>query len=306
VKTVLVTGGSGLVGRFIVDDLAARGWQVTIAGRREPPPGSFAATVRYSRLDLDPSTDYQKMTAGYDALVHAGFSHVAGRYRGGEGRDIIGFWDRNFLSTLLLFQAAQTSGVRRAVFLSSRAVYGRQPPGDPLSEETVCRPDSHYGLIKLACEQYLEKAARSSQLCASSLRVTGVYGLSSGHSINKWSQIIDDYLVGRPVSPRFGTEVHGRDVASAVRLMLESPTDGVCGQVFNVSDLALDRHDLLSLVRDRCGCSHPLPARAEAVGYNVMNTVKLQQLGWKPGGEALFRQTVRHMIDTAGDQPSSS
>lgn len=302
-KKVLITGGSGLVGRFIVDDLHARDWRVTIAGRHAPPTGSFPPSVGFRSLHLDTSSDFRRATTGFDVLIHAGFSHVAGRYRGGEGSDIRGFWDRNFLSSLLLFQAARQTGVKQILFLSSRAVYGRQPAGMELTEDSPCHPDTHYGLVKFACEQHLGSIARQSQLYAASLRVTGVYGVSHPGAKNKWAGLIRDYLAGQPITPRLGTEVHGRDVASAVRMVLEAPPDMMSGRAFNVSDLLLDQHDILLPVRDHFGCKHPLPARVDAAGYNVMNTSKLGQLGWRPGGRSLFEQT---MADIITDQSRSS
>ena len=293
-KTALVTGGSGFVGRFIVDALHRGSWQVTVAGRHRPQPGSLPSATAFLPLELEPSHDFGGALQGFDALVHAGFSHVEGHYRGGEGTDINGFWDRNFLATLRLFAAAETVGIQRAVFLSSRAVYGRQPPGQTLSEATACRPDTHYGLIKLAGEDYLNSRP---SLCGVSLRVTGVYGPSAPGARHKWSSLFSAYLAGRSIAPRFGTEVHGRDVGQAVLLMLEAPAERVCGRVFNVSDLALDRQDLLARLRDHRGSRHALPARADAAAYNVMETDRLRSLGWHPGGQALFERTVADMLN---------
>lgn len=302
-KRVLVTGGSGLVGRFIVDDLRKHGWTVTIAGRRAPTAGDLPADIGFQPLDLDPAADFSAATDGVDALVHAGFSHAAGRYRGGEGDDVRGFWDRNCLASQRLFEAATQRGVERIVFLSSRAVYGRQAPGLPLTEATPCHPDTHYGLVKYACEQHLGCLATHTEMTAASLRATGVYGMSRPGGAHKWDGLIRDYLAGRPVEPRLGTEVHGRDVAAAVRILLEVPRDVMADGIFNVSDLLLDRNDILLPVRRHFGCPHPLPERAEATAYNAMETSKLRQLGWRPGGRNLFDRTMTEIL--AGQSGSS-
>ena len=124
------------------------------------------------------------------------------------------------------------------------------------------------------------------------MRPTGVYGQSPFDGPHKWSELIDAYLAGEAIEPRFGTEVHGRDVAAAVQLALEAPAEAVAGKVFNVCDLALDRHDLLALVKAETGCPHPLPPRADRSLYNMADATRLRKLRWKPGREALLQKIV--------------
>lgn len=294
---VLVSGGTGTVGRFIVAFLLERQYQVTVAGRSPPPADMFQSPVDFRPLTLDPKTLYEPIVEDMDCLVHAAFDHVPGRYRGGEGDDIRGFWGRNFLSTLLLFHSARQAGLRRAVFLSSRAVYGVQPPGVALDEQMECHPDTHYGAVKLACERHLSKLSTTKDLTIASLRATGVYGQARTGEKHKWSALFDDYLSGKTIEPRCGTEIHGGDLARAVVHLLELPAEALSGECFNASDMLLDRHDLLDIVKQHRGCPHPLPARADATAYNAMSTAKLTQLGWQPGGKTLLRQSVVEMLE---------
>ncbi|MCY6379307.1 NAD-dependent epimerase/dehydratase family protein [Hoeflea prorocentri] len=296
---LLVTGGSGIVGRFVVEELSKKGYDVTIASRTPPDKSLFLKPPDHIAMTLDPKTRFQAIVNGFDQLVHAGFSHEPGLYRGGEGDNPSGFWRHNFLATLLLFQAAAHCGVKRAVFLSSRAAYGKQRRGARLFEQTECRPDTHYGAIKHACERHLSQLASGTGLCVASLRVTGVYGATAAGGTHKWSTLFSDYLEGKPVEPRCGTEVHGRDVASAIRLMLEAKDKQVRAGVFNVSDLLIDRHDLLKLVQAQTGSANTLPKPADRRGYNIMDTTKIAALGWKPGGEPLLRAEVSRLIEQA-------
>lgn len=304
-KKVLVTGGSGTVGRFIVEELARNGYNVTIAGRTAPDQSLFDEQHKYIKMSLDPKTRFQEVVSGFGSLVHAGFSHAPGLYRGGEGKDVSGFWRRNFLATLLLFQAAAHAGVQRAVFLSSRAAYGKQRRGARLYEQTECHPDTHYGAIKLACERHLSQLATQTGLCTASLRITGVYGAPSTGGTHKWSALFSDYLEGRPIEPRCGTEVHGRDVANAARLMLEAKDKDIRAEIFNVSDLMIDRRDLLSMVQAETGCSNAPPEPADRRGYNIMDTSKIAALGWKPGGEPLLEEEVSRLVARTGQGQSS-
>lgn len=249
---VLLTGATGVVGRFVAPALVAAGHRLTRLGR--------SGDVGWTLEDGAPRLPRA------DALVHLAFDHVPGRYRGGEGDDPARFRRLNLDGTLRLFDAA---GEARIVFLSSRAVYGDHRRGAFLKETDTAVPDSLYGEVKLAAERALGQRGAA-------LRATGVYGGAPC----KWQDLIDGYLRGEAIAPRMATEIHGEDVAGAVLRLLESAEAGA----FNASDLKLDRHDLLARVQALTGCPHPPPPVAEGPGPGVMATCRLRMTGWRPGG----------------------
>lgn len=250
---VLVTGAGGIVGRFVVPALEAAGHRVTRLGRQ---PGDHPWDLAHTAPRLPRA----------DALVHLALAHVPGAYRGGEGDDPAGFRRLNLDGTRALFDAA---GDARIVFLSSRAVYGDRRRGVFLKESDAAEPDSLYGEIKL-----LGEAAVGGR--GVSLRATGVYG---GRP-HKWEGLFADYLAGREIAPRVATEVHGDDVAAAVLALLGGGETGA----FNVSDLLLDRHDLLGRVQALTGSPFPPPPRFAGDPPGRMTICRLRMLGWRPGG----------------------
>lgn len=284
---VLVTGATGIVGRFIVEALTARGHAVMAMGRTPPARGFFSGPVDFVSGDLEPAHAAPDLFAGVDGFVHAAFHHAPGKYRGGEGDDPETFRRLNVDGSIALFEAAKRAGVGRAVFLSSRAVYGVQPPGAVLTEETEPHSDTLYGAAKLDVERALAAMADDAFLPVS-LRVTGIYGPAGPERAHKWAGLFADHEAGKPISPRVGTEVHGDDMAAAVALMLEGDAAAIRaalpGPVFNVSDILLDRRDLLAEYDRLTGCDRPLPARADASAYNAMDCRRLAGLGWKPRG----------------------
>lgn len=289
--SVLVTGGTGFVGRFVVEALLRQGRSVRVMGRTLPVDGFFSAPVEFVEGSLDPDRDQSAAFAGVSAFVHASFDHLPGRYRGGEGDDGAGFRRRNLDGSVALFEAARRAGVGRVVFLSSRAVYGIQPPGAGLFERTAPHSDTLYGEVKLAAERALA-AMSDDDFRGASLRVTGVYGPAAPGRAHKWSDLFDDYLAGRNVGPRRATEVHGDDVAAAVLLALDASKPP---PVLNVSDILLDRHELLAIVQAATSCAHPLPPRS-VEPVNAMNCDLLCSLGWRPGGVGLLEQTVARLL----------
>ncbi|MGY5779034.1 NAD-dependent epimerase/dehydratase family protein [Rhizobium sp. LEGMi135b] len=285
---VLISGGTGLVGRYIAEELLSAGYKVAIGGRNPPAPGLFSHPVSFVPLSLDPAENQSRAFDDAYFFVHAAFSHVAGRYRSGEGDDPENFRHLNLDGTVKLFETARKSGIRRCIFLSSRAVYGDPIAGKELTEATEPKPNTLYGEMKRDAEHALFSLSALGFVTAS-LRATGVYG---DLRPNKWDKLFDDYLSGKPVPSRAGTEVHGRDLGRAVRLLLETEAGRIGGQAFNLSDILTDTHEILSHLQSATDCSHALPAPAEHGAVNAMDTAKIRTLGWQGGGKTLLRQTI--------------
>lgn len=285
--TILISGATGFAGRFIAEGFLKDGHDVIAMGRAWPPPGFFSEPVEWVAGDLDPDHDFAPAFSGVDVFIHCAFQHVPGRYRGGEADDPDGFVRANVDGTLALMQAAQTAGVCRTIFLSSRAVYGPQPPGTTLTEQTPCAPDTLYGEVKLAVEQALADIA-SDRFLPVILRATGIYGPGGPGRTHKWSDLCTAFKAGEPIASRIGTEVHGDDLANAVCLLATCPTAVLSRfgppPIFNVSDILLDRHDLLAAYAAKAAITHAPPHRADAAAFNVMDCSRLKALGWRPRG----------------------
>lgn len=283
---VAITGGTGLVGRFLTQEVLDAGEHVTLLGRA-PAPAFFkgAVTVQPWRLGQRPQLK------GHDLLIHCAFAHVPGRYRGGEGDDPAGFIAANQDGTAALFDAARDAGASRVLFLSSRAVYGDYPDGTRLDENLTPRPDTLYGRVKLHSEQRLEDMS-SDVFAGISIRATGVYGPAGPDRRHKWADLFDDFRAGRCITPRRGTEVHGDDLAAAARLLRGAPAGA-----YNLSDMIVDRHELLTLVAalEKRDTRPPAPSTAPV---SQMSTTRIRGLGWRPGGLEKLKQALPGLIQT--------
>ena len=282
---VLITGASGAVGRFILPALRDAGHEPVVLGRTEVAGAGFVPWQLGAPVVLP--------EAG--ALVHAAFDHVPGLYRGGEGDDPEGFWRRNVEGTRRLFEAALARGVTRVVFLSSRAAYGDAAPGAILRETDPATGGTLYGQAKHATEWMLDAFADQGMRPVS-LRATGVHGLAPGTGAHKWVGLFRSYLAGEPIAPRVATEVHGADLAAAVTLMLATAETE---RLYNVSDILLDRRDLLGRVAALTGRAHPLPEPGDPAALAVMATDRLRGLGWTPGGLARLDADLPGLVAAA-------
>ncbi len=118
-RKILVLGASGLIGRFVTDDLRARGFHVVGIARR------FAASQKASKLDLEMPV----MSMETDSLARLIGEHdidvvvnCLGVLQDGPGSDV-GAVHRDFVARLL--QAIQASG--RAIRLVHISIPGEPP-----------------------------------------------------------------------------------------------------------------------------------------------------------------------------------
>lgn len=284
---ILMTGGTGYLGRFITNILGGAGRRLTHLGRLE----SDVENVDFVSWHLSPEAGDLPVA---DALIHCALDHLPGKFEDGEGDDPDGFWERNADGTRRLFEAARNADIRHCIFLSSQAVYADNNCWEVLTESAAVNPDTLYGKVKLEGEEAL-KALCSETFAGTVLRTTGVYGIPPGLSTHKWSSLFQAFEADVMVHPQLGTEVHGDDLAAAVLLVLErlSETPGAF-EIYNVSDVLLDRQDLLRLYADAHGKAGAIPGRAEGP-LGIMEPGKLKVLGWNPGGQARLEEFVRSL-----------
>ena len=142
-----------------------------------------------------------------------------------------------------LFEAAREAGVGRVVFLSSRAVYGDYPAGTRLDEDMEPRPDTLYGHVKREGEAALARLAGPG-FAGVSLRVTGVYGPAGPGRRAQVGGAVRELCPGRGRSRRGSRP---RSMARMWRRRWRCCSRGEARSgVWNVSDIVLDRADLLA------------------------------------------------------------
>lgn len=150
---VLVTGGSGFVGRRVVEELVARGHRV-VAPMRKPVFWPDVATPPIG--DLGPGTDWSAALAGCDAVIHcAARAHILDD----RSADPLAEFRRiNRDGTLRLAQQAGDSGIGQFVFVSTIKVNGETTPKDrPFTAADIPHPQDAYGIAKAEAEAGLHQ-----------------------------------------------------------------------------------------------------------------------------------------------------
>lgn len=295
---VALTGATGFVGRYIANQLVAQGHTLRCWYRTSSDRGGVEShgSLEWVPGDLGHSTSAHRLVAGCDAVVHAALYHPDGGFRGGEG-DLLEFAEKNILGTLQLIEAARQAGAGRFIFISTCAVHEKILDDRPLDETHPLWPMSHYGAHKAALEQFVYSYGLGEGYPICALRPTGVYGLARPARRSKWFELISSVVHGETVDcQRGGKEVHARDVARAVDLLLRA--DGIEGQAYNCCDRYISEHEVATIAKRISGSSSEIQGQRPEPKHQIQ-TGKLQALGMAFGGSTLLEATIAELIDAA-------
>lgn len=233
-ERILITGASGFIGSFIVEEALAKGMEVWAAVRKSSSRAFLTdSRIHFIELTLSDASRLQEQLGGhaFDYVVHA-----AGVTKCLHADD---FYKVNTQGTKNLVEAllATHQPLRRFVYLSSLSIYGPvrdQQPYEEIRDTDTPQPNTAYGRSKLAAEQYLDQlSAQGKELPFVVLRPTGVYGPRERdyYMMAKSIKQHVDFAVGYQRQDL--TFVYVSDVVQTVFLALDH---GVTGAKYFLSD----------------------------------------------------------------------
>lgn len=276
---ILLTGATGFIGRHCIEPLTARGWEV-VAVTSQPAAGRPEREgVVWRQADLLDPAEPARLIAETkpEALLHLAWRLVAGsveNYR----------WTRASLQLAMEFAE---QGGRRAVMAGSCAEYDWQAT-QPLTEDSVRRPATPYGLCKNALGELFESYRNEIVLSAAWARIFFVYG--PGEAENRLvASIVRSLLAGEPAETTHGEQQRDYlfvgDLADALAALVDSDLTGpiniASGRTVRLKELVreigrqLGREELL-----RLGAIAAHPDEAAEVSANVARLTG--ELDWQP------------------------
>ncbi len=235
---VVVTGGSGKAGTWVVRDLRERGHDVLNLDARHDGSAHGQCII----ADLTDPGSTLELIAGAEAVVHLAAIPAP------EIRSESETFRINVLSTYNVFSAAASAGVEKVVWASSETVLGlpfETPPSfAPIDETIEPRPESSYAMSKLVGEVLAAQFACRTGIPFLGLRFSNImeppdYGSFPGFwddpHLRRWN------LWGY---------VDARDVAASVRLGLEADFDGAEVCIVAAADTVMpqDSVELMTMV----------------------------------------------------------
>ena len=261
---ILVTGGTGFIGRHLVDQLLVEGASVRVLTRGSRPMAENWGSVEIAVGDLRNASSLGAAVQGCRLVYHLA----------GELRDPAHFQATNIEGTQHLLTACQAGLVEEVVILSSVGVMGVRKPGSA-NENTACHPRNAYEKSKYAAEQLALAWSTRTDIPVTVLRPTTVFGegtRANSDSMLSWMRAIQSGHFVIFDEKAIANYVYVGDLVAACRRAAHARAKGV----FIISDSCL-LTEFVAAVAGALGTAAPTRVVPLPLGYAV--ALCMQALG---------------------------
>jgi len=175
---VLVTGGAGFIGKYLVKSLLENNNSVTIFDNfsnstKKSINFLIDLGVKIIEGDITELPNLQRAIKDHDIVIH-----LAAKISVSESiNNPSETFKINVDGTNNVLTACEKNHVKKIIISSSAAVYGDSYPDDKLTEESVMNPISPYGESKMQMEQNVKEFALKHDINYVILRFFNIYGI---------------------------------------------------------------------------------------------------------------------------------
>jgi len=275
---ILVTGGSGQLGSYLLEELGD-GHDVRSIDIRTPSIEDNRRLV--SNVDIGDPAGAARACDGVEAVIHAAAEVSVEKSIEDPRMDA----DVNVIGTLSMLKASADAGVSKFVYISSAAVYG-DPRHLPVDEDHPKHPKSFYGVSKLAAESYVQAFAECRGLKYVIVRPFNFYSPRADPK-SPYSGVITKFVErakgGSPLLIEGDGEqtrdfIHAKDVARMIRMAVESSARDVIlncgsGQATSINQLA----ETLSALRGGLRIEH-VQSRVGDIRHSVSDVMHAKEV----------------------------
>ncbi|TCN22685.1 NAD-dependent epimerase/dehydratase family protein [Mesobacillus foraminis] len=230
-KKVVVTGGSGLLGPWVIKEFLNHGYEVVNADVKHPNEPLCKTII----TDLQNLGEVYGVLAGADAVVHLAAIPVAYSHP----NEVT--FQNNVMSNYHILEAAGNLGIKKAVITSSESSYGivfskqgLAPQYVPIDEEHPQLPEDSYGLSKIVNEQNAEMIHRRTGMQVVSLRLGNVI---TPEMYQNFPGFIHDPEQRKTI---LWSYIDARDAAAAYRLAVEADELGSVALNIAANETSMD------------------------------------------------------------------
>lgn len=227
---VLVTGGTGFIGRVLVAALRERGCRVRVLARAAHP--DLCDVDEWFCADLSDPATLAGAAHGCDTVFHlAGYAHATSRP---YPEEVERHRRINLEGTRAILEDALARGVSRFLYVSSVKAAGEDPERC-IDEDSILEPRDPYGLIKRDCERLVLEACGRQGVHAAVIRPALVYGAGvKGNLASMAAWIRKGVFPPLPDTGNRRSMVEVRDLVEALLAAAERPQ--ARGRTYIISD----------------------------------------------------------------------
>lgn len=276
---VLVTGGSGFIGRSMILALTDAGANVRSVDLRSPDRTGLESVVGDLR---DPDVVERAVTGDLDGVIH--LAAKTSVLQSVNNPAVV--TQHNVDVTAALLERARTVGVPRFLLASTNAVAG-DVGTETITEQTPLRPLTPYGATKAACEMLISGYGASYGMQTCALRFTNVYGTGMAEKDSFVPRLMRAALSGEQVQV-YGDGAQRRDlvnVSDVVAAMLMAWHNDVTGPLIVGSGRSISVLEMVDAAREATGTELPVkhveakPGEMPAV---IVSIERAMALGYRP------------------------
>lgn len=295
-QRILITGGSGFIGRALVKTLISGGSRPLVLDRNAPEQENYG-DLGIARVDLldRPAVGILIDNFRPDLVFHLAGVNVRDDPTGSRNDET------NFHSTASMLEQLSAAGTRKVVMMGTAAEYGDNPT--PFREDMEPRPISHYARSKAKATAFALGLSARTGLDVTVLRTFTAYG--PGQPANMFlSQLVRHALLNKRFNMSDGTQrrdfVYIDDVVNA--LMAASVSATTAARTINIgTGRAIKLREAAKLVWNTCRADSANLAfgSKEKVGDDKCDTLAditlaSELLGWRP--TISFEKGISRMI----------
>ncbi|MBI4153550.1 UDP-glucose 4-epimerase GalE [Candidatus Woesebacteria bacterium] len=301
---ILVTGGAGYIGSFIVRDLKEGGFKPVIVD--DMSSGHEEAVSGFELHEINIVKEPEKLDKLFAGNEFQGVIHMAGFIQMGESYEKPGMYFRNnVVGSLNLLEAMAKHGVSNFVFSSSAGVYG-EPENLPIKEDDPKSPANPYGETKLMVERMLPWFDKAHGLKFMSIRYFNAAGAALNGEIGSDAPN-ESHLIPRALAAAvkgeeftlFGGDyhtvdgtcvrdyIHVLDLADTHILALKALMNGAKSNFYNVGQgKGYSNKQVVEMIKEVTGLDFKVkigPRRAGDTAALVASIDKIKtDFGWEP------------------------
>lgn len=299
-KTILITGAGGFLGRYLIEAFI-REPQYKVLAFDLTTEIILKRYAQFKQIEFFENADFINNNIPFDKvdiIIHCAFS------RSSEGKALAGSLD--FTKKMLL--AAKAHNIQAFINISSRSVYG-QNPDIPWTEQTIVCPDSMYALTKYSSELLTNIVASNTGLNCTNIRLAGLN--SPGLNERITSVFINKVIDGKPIKIIGGKQSFSfldiRDAAIGIIKLINNVIPEKWQPIYNLGPTY--SHSIIELAEiiaevSRDFIQHEVQIEIEESDvelYSQMDSrLFYQETGWRPQYD--MRATVKSIFENQMSQ----